>query len=140
MVCLGIDAEEFNNIHADALIELNRAAFWAKNRKNQDAYLATQSAMLQIRSIQRRVNEEWQMAMREEVDRSEADLRNEWKRRRRRGPTPMPTVRSRAPSRVSSCTEDTTTSFKDTKDDVTSKEIKDGEGVKTGSTRRWLCF
>lgn len=84
MVCLGIDAEEFDNIHADALTELNRAAWWAKSRRNQDAYKATQSALLQIRSIQKRVMEEWQIAVRDEMDRSAANLQKEWKQRRRR--------------------------------------------------------
>jgi hypothetical protein len=112
MVCLGIDAEEFDNIHADALLELNRAALWAKARRNQDGYTATRSALLQIRSIQKRVVEEWQTAMRDEVDRSAANLQKEWKRRKRR-------------------------MLETTGDMKATKEIKSSEVSKT---RRWLCF
>lgn len=112
MVCLGIDAEEFDNIHADALVELNRAAWWAKARRNEDGYKAIQSAFLQIRSIKKRVVEEWQTAMRDEVDKSAANLQKEWKKRKRRI--------SEAP--------------RDTK---VTKEIKGSEDSKI---KRWLCF
>jgi hypothetical protein len=112
MVCLALDAEEFDNIHADALIELNRAAWWAKSRKHQDGYKATQAALIQIRGIQKRVVEEWQMAMRDEIDRSTVNLQKEWKQRKRR---------------MSEATRDTR---------LTKENKKSG----TSGTRRWLCF
>jgi hypothetical protein len=112
MVCLGIDAEEFDKIHADALVELNRAAWWAKARRNQEGYRASQAALLQIRSIQKRVVAEWETAMRDEVHKSAATLQKEWKRRKRR---------------LSEATRDT----------KATKETKSDTDLKA---RRWLCF
>lgn len=92
--------------------------------------------MLQIRGIRRRVVEEWEVAMREEVDRSEAVLRKEWKRRRRRGLIPKTGFHSRAHSRVSSCTEVDVVTEKM----MSPKARKSGDDMKTDLKRHWFCF
>jgi len=84
MTCLGIDAEEFESFHRNALMELNRSEWCAKVRRNEEGVKSCQAAFLQIRSIQRRVVEEWESARRDEVNKSSDSLIKEWKRRKKR--------------------------------------------------------
>lgn len=139
MIYLGIDAEEFDDVHFDALTELERAAWGAKTRKNQDALDAMQSALLQIRSIQKRMVEEWQVALRDEVDRSMVRLGKDWKRRKRRVlsfPGKEVEVRDTKEMVVKDTTEKVVEDIKKL-EGVNPMDTKNGEGLRT---RRWLCF